>query len=120
MKILICDDDSMTLRALEYRFKKDGFEVIKAVNGREAQKILDEDSDIDVLITDVYMPSVNGLELVTYVRTTLNRNIPIIVLSMSNVNDVFQHALELEADEYMTKPVNLEDISNKVKELLKK
>ena len=120
MRILICDDDSMTLRALEYRFNKDGFEIVKANNGREAQKLLMENDDIDALITDVYMPSVNGLELVTYVRNTLERNIPIIVLSMANVENVFQHALELEANAYMTKPVNLEDISNKVKELLKK
>jgi len=118
MKILLCDDDSMTLRALEFQFKKDGFEIFKAVNGREAQKILVENSDIDVLITDIYMPLIGGLELVTYIRKTLQRNIPIVVLSCVNVEDTILHAFELEADEYMTKPVNLEVISNKVKHLL--
>ena len=119
MKMLICDDDSMTLRALEFQFKKDGFEILKAVNGRDGQKLLEENKDIDVLITDLYMPSINGLELVTYIRKTLQRNIPIVVISRVNVADTIKHALELEANEYLTKPVNLEEISNKVKHLLK-
>jgi len=119
MKILICDDDSMTLRALEFQFKKDGFEIIKAFNGKDGRKILEEDGDIDVLITDIYMPSINGLELVTYVRNKLHRDIPIIVLSRVNVADTIQFALDLKANAYLTKPVNLEEISNKVKQLLK-
>jgi len=119
MKILICDDDTMTLRALEFQFKKSGFEILKAGNGRDGQKILEENSDIDVLITDIYMPSIGGLELVTYVRKTLKRNIPIVVLSRVNVEDTILHAFELEADEYMLKPVDLEDILNRVKRLLK-
>ena len=119
MKMLICDDDSMTLRALEFQFKKDGFEIFKAVNGRDAQKILAENSDIDILITDIYMPIISGLELVTYVRNTLQRKTPIVIISGVNVRDTILYAFELEANEYVTKPVNLADISNKVKHLLK-
>ena len=119
MKMLICDDDSMTLRALEFKFKKEGFEVFKALNGKDGQKILEENSDIDVLITDIYMPSINGLELLQYVRTILQRTIPIVILSRVNVEETIHHAFELEADAYMTKPVNLDEISNKIKQLLK-
>jgi len=119
MKMLICDDDSMTLRALEFRFKKDGFEILKAFNGRDGQIMLEENSDIDVLVTDIYMPSISGLELVTYVRNTLQRDIPIVVLSRVNVEDTIQYAFELKADAYLTKPVNLDEISDRVKQLLK-
>jgi DNA-binding response OmpR family regulator len=119
MKMLICDDDSMTLRALEFQFRKDGFEMFKAINGREAQKILNENSDIDVLVTDIYMPLMNGLELVTYVRKTLRRNIPIVVVSIVNVEEIILQAFELGASEYLTKPFNLADLSNRVKHLLK-
>jgi DNA-binding response OmpR family regulator len=118
MKILICDDDPMTLRTLEFQFKKDGFEVIKTVNGREAAKILDEDDNIDVLIVDLYMPVMTGLELVTYVRTSLQRDMPVIVVSRVNVDDNINQALELGANAYVTKPFDLEDISNKVKNIL--
>ena len=119
MKALICDDDTMTLRALEFRFKKDGFEILKAINGRDAQKILEENDDIDVMITDIYMPLISGLELVTYVRKTLRRFIPIIIISRDSVEDTILHAFELDANEYVTKPFDVEDISNKVKHLLK-
>jgi DNA-binding response OmpR family regulator len=57
--------------------------------------------------------------LVTYVRKTLQQNIPIVILSRVNVEDTILHAFELEANEYILKPVNLEELSNKVKQLLK-
>ena len=117
--MLICDDDSMTLRALEFQFKKDEFEILKAINGKDAQKILKENSDIGVLVTDIYMPLISGLELVTYVRKKLGWDIPIIVVSRVNVEDTILHALELGANDYLTKPFNLEELSNKVKHLLK-
>ena len=120
MKMLICDDDTMTVRALEFLFKRDGFEVLKANTGREAQKILVENDDVNVLITDVHMPAMNGLELITFVRQTLQRNIPIVVVSRVNVEDNILDALELEADEYMTKPCDLEYLSYRVNQLLRK
>ena len=120
MKILICDDDPITLRALGYQFKKDGFEILKANNGREAKKILVENSDIDVLIADIYMPLTSGLELITYVRETLQRKMPIVIVSGVNLEDTMLHAFELGADSYFSKPFNLSELSNRIKHLLKK
>jgi len=119
MKILICDDDPMTIRALEYQFKKDGFDVIKTVNGREATKILDASQDIDLIIVDIHMPMMSGFELVTYVRDNLQRETPIIVLSKVNSRESFDEALDLGANDYLTKPFNLEELSTKIKEVLK-
>ena len=120
MKLLICDDDSIALRALDFQFKKDGFEIFKANNGRDAEKILEGNSDIDVLIVDIYMPMMSGLELITYVRKTLQRDIPIVVVSAVNLEDTILHAFELGANSYLTKPVNLEELSKRVKHLLGK
>ena len=118
MKMLICDDDSMTLRILEFQFKKDGFDILKAVTGKDAQKMLAENKDIDVLVTDVYMPSVNGMELLTYVRKTLHSDMPVVVISRVNVEENIRYARELGANDYLTKPFDLEDVSNRVKLLL--
>ena len=120
MNLLICDDDPMTLKALEFQFKKDGYTILKAINGKDAQQILAEDDDIDLLVTDLYMPMVTGLELVTYVRKTLNKKIPVLVLTRVNVEDTILHAFELGADDYLTKPFSLEEMSIRVKHLLKK
>ena len=120
MKMLICDDDSMSLRALDFQLKKDGFEIVKANNGRDAQRLLVENNDIDVLVTDIYMPLVSGLELITYVRKTLQRDIPIIVASAITLEDTILHAFELGADGYLTKPFNLKELSSRVKNLLAK
>lgn len=120
MKLLICDDDPMTLKALEFQFKKDGFNILKAINGKDAQHILHDDNDIDLLVTDLYMPMINGLELITYVRKDLGSKIPILVLTRVNVEDSILHAFELGANDYLTKPFSLEEMSIRVKHLLKK
>jgi len=118
MKILICDDDTMTLRALKFQFQKEGFEIFQANNGREAQTILTE-NDISVLITDIYMPMINGLELITYVRKNLRRDMPIVIVSRVNVEDTIAFAKELGANDYHTKPINLENVLKSVKQLMK-
>jgi len=119
MKVLICDDDTMTLRAMEFQFKKDGFEVLKATNGKEGQKFLSQNDDIAVLVTDIYMPMMNGLELITYVRQTMRSDIPIIVVSMVNLEDNILQVFELGASSYLAKPFKLEELSSSVKLLLK-
>ena len=120
MKMLICDDDSMSLRMLEFQFKKDGFEVLKASTGKEARTLLSENADIDALVTDMYIPSVNGLELLTYVRKTLRSAMPVVIISRVHVEENILNAYELGANEYLTKPFDLQNLSNRMKHLLKK
>ena len=120
MKMLVCDDDSITLRALDFQFRKDGYEVLKTNNGREAREMLEENSDVDVLVTDIYMPLMSGLELITFVRKILQRDIPIVVVSAVNLEDTILHAFELGADSFLAKPFHLEELSRRVKDLLRR
>jgi len=120
MKVLICDDDRMTLRILEFQFKREGFEIIKAADGREARKILEENNDVDLLIADLYMPFINGMELITFMRDTLQRNTPIIIISMVKVEDKARQALELGADAFMTKPFEMEELMNEINKVKNK
>ena len=116
--MLICDDDPMTIRALEFQFKKEGFEILKALNGRDASTLLSKNDDIDIMITDVYMPYVNGMELITYARNTLHRIFPIVIVSRANLHDSIEAALGLGANAYAVKPLNLGELSAKVNKLL--
>ena len=118
MKVLICDDDPMTLKALEFQFKKDGYDVVKAANGKDAMQILTDDHDINFLITDLYMPMNSGLELITHVRDTLKSEIPILVLTRSNVEGTIDYAFELGANGYLTKPFKLEEIKYQIERML--
>ena len=62
--ILICEDDSMTLKALEHRLKKDGYEILTAHDGKEASNII-KTQKIDLLMSDIHMPFITGLEYIT-------------------------------------------------------
>ena len=118
MRVLICDDDPMTLKALEFQFKKDGYDVIKANNGKDAIQILTDDPDINFLVTDLYMPMNSGLELIAYVRDTLKSKIPILILTRSNVEETINYAFELGVNAYLTKPFKLEDMKERVERMI--
>jgi len=103
MKILVCEDNLLTLRALEFSLKKEGHEVIKAVDGDQGVRLLDEQK-IDLVITDINMPFTKGLELVRYVNTKFEKKIPVIIISCITLKETKDHAMELGAKGYLTKP----------------
>lgn len=118
MKILICEDDTMTLKALEHKLKKDGYITVTANDGRSATEMLSEQKDIDLLLTDLHMPQLSGLELINYVRETLKSNMPIIMLTRVGVEETVLQAFELGADDYITKPFNPDELTLRIKRLL--
>jgi len=103
MKILICEDNMMTLRTLEFFFKKEGHEVLKAEDGDQGIRLLDE-KEIDLVITDINMPYTKGLELVRHVNTKFEKRIPVIIISSITLKETKDHAMELGAKGYLTKP----------------
>ena len=68
MNILVCEDNVMTLRTIEFALKKAGYSVYKAENGDQGIRILAEE-EIDMVITDINMPYTKGLELVRHINT---------------------------------------------------
>jgi len=118
MKILVCDDDMLTLKAVEHRLKKDGHQVVTALDGSQGAEILRNGKDIDFLITDQHMPYFSGMELINLVRNEMNKDIPIIMLTRVSVEEIRKQAFEMGADEYITKPFSPEMVSFKVKHVL--
>jgi two-component system, OmpR family, response regulator VicR len=119
MKILICEDDSMTLLALEHRLTQDGYTVITASDGNEAKKIL-KGGSIDFFLTDLHVPSADGLELIGYVRNDLRLKIPIVMLTRVGSEEVVLKAFELGADDYITKPFSPSELSIRIKKAVMK
>lgn len=115
-RILVADDEANIRLLLEAVLTEEGHEVIAVATGREAVRKIIKD-DYDLIILDIKMPDMNGLEVVQRIRE-LNRTTPVIICS------AFKH---LEDDyviktggvaAYLTKPVNLQELKAKVGELL--
>lgn len=103
-KILICDDEKEILEVLELYLNNEGYEVIKAYDGQQALELVYRNKDIALVILDIMMPKVDGNLLVKKIREVYN--IPIIVLSAKNQDSDKILALDLGADDYITKPFN--------------
>lgn len=114
MKILIAEDDELMLKTLEFRLKKDGHEVISTTDGREALEKIAEHKP-DLVISDIMMPFVSGLEIVGNLRSKYKHHIPIIILSGMGQEDVVLEAFQLGADDFITKPFSPNELSVRVK-----
>ncbi|CAL65820.1 response regulator transcription factor [Christiangramia forsetii] len=117
-RILIIEDNPMIVKSLQFKLNRDGYEVVTAEDGREAMKILTEQS-FDLILTDLMLPFITGNQLIKYVKENLP-GIPIIVLSTSKQENIIMDAFNLGVDDFITKPFNPNELSLRVKRFLKK
>lgn len=117
MKILVCEDDVMIVKAIEHKLKGEGHQVDAAADGNQAADFISR-IKYDLIMTDLLMPFVGGLELINTVRNVLKLDIPIIVLSTLSNEDSIIEAFKLGADDYITKPFSPNELSIRVKRLL--
>jgi chemotaxis family two-component system sensor histidine kinase/response regulator PixL len=105
-KVILVVDDAISLRqTLSLTLQKSGYQVIQAQNGVEALEQLQRHADIQVIISDLEMPRMNGFELLGNLRQNPNFvNIPIVILTSRSAEKHRQLAQELGANAYLTKP----------------
>jgi DNA-binding response OmpR family regulator len=120
VSVLVVDDDPVILRLLQVNFELEGIEVALAVDGQEGLERIRADRP-DVVISDIMMPKVNGLELLAALRgEPSTAGLPVILLSAkAQVADV-QRGLELGADDYVTKPFDPLELIDRVYKVLAK
>jgi DNA-binding response OmpR family regulator len=120
LSVLVVDDDPVILRLLQVNFELEGIEVVTAADGDEGLKIAQSDPP-DLVISDIMMPKVNGLELLAALRSSPDTaSLPVILLSAkAQVADV-QRGLELGADDYITKPFDPLELIDRVYKVLAK
>ena len=116
LKVLICEDNSMAQKVLEFTLKKMGYDVIVTGNGKDGINILKEE-DVDLVITDINMPYNNGLELIQFLRMKHGKKIPVIIVSKINLKETIKHAAELGADGYITKPFDPQELIDTIHSL---
>ena len=102
--ILVCDDDKEIVEAIEIYLTREGYNVLKAYNGREALKIVKENDNIHLIILDIMMPELDGISVANLIRK--DKAIPIIMLSAKSEDYDKISGLNNGADDYITKPFN--------------
>ena len=115
MKILVAEDEPLMLKTIALKLKKDGYDVITAEDGRSAIEQISSDSP-ELVITDIMMPYVSGLEIVSHVKNS-ERKVPVIVLSAMGQEKTVLEAFNLGADDYMTKPFSPNELTIRVRKL---
>ena len=115
--ILVVDDDKEIVGAIEIYLKNEGYNIIKAYNGKEALDIVDK-NDIHLILLDIMMPEKDGLETLEELRKT--KNIPVILLSAKSEDYDKIGGLNLGADDYITKPFNPLELIARVKSHLRR
>jgi DNA-binding response OmpR family regulator len=118
-KILVVEDDALTLKALEFRLRKEGYQIIVAPDGARAKELLLTES-FDLMITDLMLPFINGIELVELAKHQLEKPLPVIVLSAANQEEVVLDAFNIGADDFMAKPFSPNELTVRVKRLIKR
>lgn len=116
--ILIVDDDPHILEVLEARLSSANMKVLKAAGGAEALELI-KTQPVDLLVTDVRMPGMGGMDLFSEVRA-LKPELPVIFLTAYGTIPDAVKAVKLGAADYLTKPFEGRDLVQKVQELLKK
>jgi len=117
-KILIVDDEPNIVMSLEYTFRKSGYEVFIARDGKEAIDILEVQTP-HVIILDIMMPHVDGYATIEHVKKQLHlAHCKVIFLSAKNKESDIEKGLQLGADAYMTKPFSVKKLIEKVQELV--
>lgn len=101
--ILVCDDDKEIVNAIEIYLSKEGYNILKAYNGKEALKII-EKTEVHLIILDIMMPEMDGMTVANKVRET--KGVPIIMLSAKSEDYDKVAGLNNGADDYITKPFN--------------
>jgi DNA-binding response OmpR family regulator len=116
--VLVVDDDPVILKLLEVNFEMEGFTVLVARDGEEGIEVARRDQP-DLVVSDIMMPKVSGLELVTALKSDpTTSEIPIILLSAKAQNADVRSGLEAGADDYVTKPFEPLDLVDRVNRLL--
>ena len=116
--ILIIDDEKSMREFLSIMLEKEGYRTIAIDNGNDALKFI-KDNDYDLIITDIKMPKITGIDILRE-SMTLHQNTPVIMITAFASTEVAVEAMKLGAHDYITKPFNVDEIKIIIKNAIEK
>ena len=117
MKILVVDDEKLLVKGIKFNLENDGYEVAVAYDGEEAVELA-KSGDFDLIILDIMMPKMTGLEACMQIREF--SNVPIIMLTAKGEDMDKLIGFEQGSDDYLTKPFNILELKARIRALLRR
>ena len=117
MKILVVDDEKLLVKGIKYNLEQEGYQVVTAFDGEEAVRQAHDES-INLILLDVMLPKMDGLTACRTIRSF--SDVPIIMLTARSEDIDKILGLEYGADDYITKPFNIREVSSRIKAILRR
>ncbi len=117
-KIIVVEDEAHLAKGLQFNLEKEGYRVTLVDNGQSALELLVKE-EFDLMILDIMLPKVSGLEVARRIRST-NMRFPILMLSAKSTEEDRELGLQAGADDYLTKPFHLPELLLRVKGILRR
>lgn len=117
MKILVVDDEKVIVKGIKYNLEQEGYEVVTAFDGEEAVAKA-RDNSVSLILLDVMLPKMDGLTVCRTIRSF--SDVPIIMLTARSEDIDKILGLEYGADDYITKPFNIREVSSRIKAILRR
>ena len=117
MKILVVDDERLLVKGIKFNLENEGYQVETAYDGRTAVELA-KNNDYDLIILDLMMPEIDGLEACVQIRQF--SNVPIIMLTARGEDTDKIIGFECGADDYVTKPFNILELKARIRAMLRR
>ena len=117
MKILVVDDEALLVKGIRFNLQNEGYEVVTGSDGQEAVELA-RDPDVDLIVLDVMMPILDGMEACQRIREF--SDVPIIMLTAKADDMDKLMGFENGADDYLTKPFNILELKARIRALLRR
>ena len=117
MKILVVDDEDVIVKGIKFNLQNDGYEVVTGSDGRQSVALA-HDPEVKLIVLDVMMPEIDGLEACRQIREF--SDVPIIMLTARTQDMDKLMGFEHGADDYLTKPFNILELKARIRALLRR
>jgi DNA-binding response OmpR family regulator len=118
-KVLMVEDEEDTASLLKFLLERANYRVVHAKDGRQAQELINTMSLPDIVLLDVMLPFLSGLQVLTHIRSKVEwEKVPIVMLTADGSEHDIKRALETGANDYMLKPFNPRELTTRLKRFL--
>lgn len=115
--VLVVEDEEHLAIGIKYNLQQEGYQVTTADDGPTALRIVEDNEEIDLIVLDIMLPGMSGYDVCETLRDT-GRDMPIMILSARTLSEDRTRGFDVGADQYLTKPFELEELLSRVKNLL--